>query len=105
MAAILASPTTSSRTSSRRRRRSNPTRTVTAIRPSLLTSPTAGMLLSKVTMYVMMGVVSNIHEIDILSILSRLRRRGTTSTRPLGNQCKEDQVCLPFPNPEPYCQQ
>lgn len=62
MAAIPASPTTSSRTSSRRR---NPTRTVTAIHPSHLTSPTAGMLPSKVTMYVMMSLVSNIHEIDV----------------------------------------
>lgn len=62
MAAIPASLTTSSRTSSRRR--SNPTRTVTAIHPSHL-SPTAGMLLSKVTMYVLISLASNIHEIDM----------------------------------------
>jgi hypothetical protein len=61
MAAIPASPTTSSRTISRRR---NPTRTVTAIRPSHLTSLTARIPLSKVTMYVMMNF-ANIHGIDM----------------------------------------
>lgn len=67
MAAIPASPTISGRTISSRTisRRRNPTRTVTAIRPSHLTSLTAHILPNKVTMYVMMNFASNIHGIDI----------------------------------------